>query len=313
MACTVAGLNYFGHSQPHTQFVEEDVQMYTPITSISQGGAIEFVVPGTIGWVLDLFNSKLDLDCKITQQDNAVLAGGNLVAPVNIPLHSIINQLEVDVGDVPIEDPNGLYPYKALLQKILNYNKDVLDTQFRRVGYAKDVRMGSTDPDAAADVRNTGLRTRGEWFATSTTVYLSDRLSADLFQQMWFLPDRLTLRVRLHRHKDSFMLKTLAPTGTAAQHNYKFVITDARLKIPRKKLSNDIITQMEHGLHTRPMYLPLRHNRLKTIALPANQTKLYEDNVVWGPLPVRVTNVWWKIEHSVDITITIHTTFNILT
>lgn len=92
------------------------LQTYRPITSISNGGPIEFVVSGsTNDEYLDL--GRVYLYVKATINADA----GVVVGPVNNWLHSMFSQVDVYLNQKCITPPNNCYPYRAYIENLLNY------------------------------------------------------------------------------------------------------------------------------------------------------------------------------------------------
>ena len=102
-----------------------------PIAAISDGGVIEFSVPGTSVDYISLGNSKLHIKYVITDEDGDKIkderdilgvptANNDQVAPVNFSMHSIFRQIDLFLNQKLISSDVGVnYPYKALIDPLL--------------------------------------------------------------------------------------------------------------------------------------------------------------------------------------------------
>lgn len=109
-------LDIFSKLPVQTTVESGALQCYRPVTSISNGGPLEFVVSASANdEYLDLGRVYLYAKAKITT------AAGNVVAPVNNWLHSLFSQVDVYLNQKCITPPNNCYPYRAYIENLLNY------------------------------------------------------------------------------------------------------------------------------------------------------------------------------------------------
>ena len=101
---------------------------------------------------LDLNNSKLQVKAKITLANGNNLQAGNVVGPVNLMLHSLFSKVDMSLCGKSVSDSNSLYPYRAYLESLLNYNQEVLKTRHYAEGWDKDLSTEIATP--AADGAN---------------------------------------------------------------------------------------------------------------------------------------------------------------
>ena len=73
------------------------------MASVESGGPIEFLIPGSGDDYLDLANTMLHVQAKVTRADGGDLDLADPVGPVNNWLHSLFNQ--VDVSERYARDP----------------------------------------------------------------------------------------------------------------------------------------------------------------------------------------------------------------
>ena len=108
---------------------------------------------------MDLNNSKLEVRGKLTKPDGSNIAGGTRVRVVYLPLHSLFSSVNMKIGEKVVTESNNLYPYRAHMETIINYQEDVLKPRMLCEGYDADTatQMDITDPAGA----NLGLGRRG--------------------------------------------------------------------------------------------------------------------------------------------------------
>ena len=93
--CLMSELDLF--SVPPTQTsVENDTWVeYHPLTTVGDGSPIEFDISGTGEDYIDLGNTMLYVQAKITKQDGTHLDANDPVGPVNLLLlHSLFSQVD---------------------------------------------------------------------------------------------------------------------------------------------------------------------------------------------------------------------------
>src|SRR5688572_2163262 len=68
---------------------------YNPISTSSDGTPIEFYVTGTGTDYLDLANAQLYVKAQVINQEGTAIDNAQRVAPVNLLLHSLFNEVDV--------------------------------------------------------------------------------------------------------------------------------------------------------------------------------------------------------------------------
>ena len=141
-------------------------QVYHPITSLSDGGPIEFKVSGRGKEFLDLARSYLYLKVKVSKTDGSNLDGTSKVGFANYPIASLFNLVDVILGSKLISSATKTYAHRSILEALLIYDKEAAESQLGcRCGlFCKDTPGQMEEMDITADpVLNTGLGTRSEW------------------------------------------------------------------------------------------------------------------------------------------------------
>lgn len=255
---------------------------FTPISTIVQSSPIEFHVAGAERLHLDLGKSYLYIRVKIVNSDDSNLTANDDVGPVNLSLHSLFSNVDVELCGKMVNDTNGLYPYRAYLETLLTFPSSCMESQLQSSGWYKDTggrmevfRMGD-------DGENLGFKKRGALFAQSREVELIGRPHCDLFNIGMTIPSCCNLMLRLHRSINSFLIKT------STTNEYKFVINDAKFLVQTEEMNADYLQQIEKQLQLRNIHLPLTRVSMKTLTVPRGQTTILHDNIYLGQIPERI-------------------------
>lgn len=113
-------------------------QSYRPVTSISNDGPIEFLVPGSSSdEYLDLGRVYIYLKVRLTTMTPPPVPGvpppvAGTVGPVNNWLHSMFSQVDVYLNQKCITPPNNCYQYRAYIENLLNYRYHLVILYFWR-------------------------------------------------------------------------------------------------------------------------------------------------------------------------------------
>ena len=100
---------------------------YHPITSLSDGGLIEFKVSGSGKEFLDLARSYLYLKVEISKADGTNLDGASKVGFANYPIASLFNQVDVILGGKLISSATNTDAHCSILEMLLNYDKEAAE------------------------------------------------------------------------------------------------------------------------------------------------------------------------------------------
>ena len=128
---------------------------------------------------------------------------------INYPVATIFSQVDVTLGECLISQSSATYPYRAIMECLLNYSEDTLKTQFSAGLFSKDTAGGSmesTDPSTGA---NKGLAARARYCAESREFHLLGPIHSDIFFQERLLLNAVDLRLKLTRAKDEFCLMSV--------------------------------------------------------------------------------------------------------
>ena len=125
---------------------------YHPITSLSDGGPIEFKVSGGGKEFLDLARSYLYLKVKVSKADGSNLDGASKVGFANYPIASLFNQVDVILGGKLISSATNTYAHHSILEVLLNYDKEAAESQLGCGLFCKDTAGQMEEMDITADL-----------------------------------------------------------------------------------------------------------------------------------------------------------------
>jgi len=269
-----------------TQTAIESSRMveYRPISTLTSEGPIEFVIPGDTAEYIHPAYLYLYVKCQIVRPDGTnlhVAAAGppavvaDVVAPVNNFLHSLFGQIDISLNDKLISSSNGSYPYRAYLETLLNYSDDATNTHLTSALWYKDT-AGQFNTLGNA---NTGFQKRGGFVGGSTFFEMFGRLYTDIAGIERILPNKVSLRVKLYRSKDSFCLMG------ADNSNFKVVLNDVILYARRMDISADLAIQLNSYMLKDTAKLPLTRVETRVHTIPQGVSSYNLDNLFLGSVP----------------------------
>ncbi len=146
--CTKSELDLFSLPLTQTSIERGSWVEYHPISSISDGGPIEFVISGSGDEYMDLNQTQLYIQTKITKADGTDLASENQVGPVNLFLQSLFNQVDVSLNERLISPSTPTYPYRSMIETLRSYGSDAPKSQLSSSLFYKDTsnRMDNGNP-----------------------------------------------------------------------------------------------------------------------------------------------------------------------
>jgi len=96
-----------------------------PVNAVNDKSVpIQFHIPGSDNQFIDLRDTRIHVRGKILLVDGKPIADTDIVAPVNIFLHSLFSQCIVWLNENQITPPNMYYPYRAYIDMLLGYGKE---------------------------------------------------------------------------------------------------------------------------------------------------------------------------------------------
>lgn len=276
--CAKSELDLFALPSTQTSIESGSWIHYNPISSLSDEGPIEFLVPGTGDDYLDLSHTLLYIKAKIINQDATKIADSVSVAPVNNWLHSLFGQLDIYMNQKLVSPPNNTYPYRAYIENLLNYGPAAKETHLTCSMWYED-SSGHMD---SCDDSNKGFRKREQLAKGSNIIEMIGHLHGDIFNQEKLLINGVELRVKLVRTKETFNLMC----GNS-DLKCKVVITDASLIVRKARINPSVLLAHEKVLSATTAKYPITRAEVKVLTIQSGVQSKTLDNVFLGQVPKR--------------------------
>ena len=282
--CTKSELDLF--EVPPTQITEEKGHWteYHLVSNPADGGPLEFQVAGTDEYI-DLSNSQLYIRAKIVNADGTDI-GDELVGPVNNWLHSLFSQVDVTMNGKVVSPASNTYPYRAMIETLLNYGEEAKQSQLTSQLYYKDTagKMDVVKPTEANATANMGLKARYELTKDSASVSMIGRIHSDLFLQPRLLLNHVDVNIRLNRSKSNFSLVS----SEAGALTYKVIIQEAVLRMRKVRVSPSVSLEHAAALTKSTAKYPIRRVDCKVFSVPAGNMSINQDNLFLGSVPQKL-------------------------
>ena len=281
--CSKSELDLFSIPPTQTSINRGQWIEYHPLSNITDTGPIKFNVSGSGEEYLDLARTQLYVKAKITKANGANLDPNTQVGPVNLFLHSLFSQVDVSLNERLISPSTNTYPYRAMLETLLNYGEEAKTSQLTTAMFYKDTpgKMDAVNPVADDADANLGLKARYAFTKNSDTVDMIGPIHSDLFFQ-----DRLILNgvnLRLNRAKNAFCL-----VSSAVNPQFKVVITQAILYVRKVKVAPTISLGHATALKQATGKYPIRRIECKVLSIPGGFPTFTPDNIFLGQIPKRI-------------------------
>jgi hypothetical protein len=280
--CLKSELDLFSLPPTQTSIESSHYAEYPPVSSLADAVPIEFVISGSGQDYLDLSNLQLYVRAQITTAAGVAVDNAAHVFPVNMLLHSMFSEIEIRCNDTLVSSSNGTYGYRAMLETLLSYSPETIQSQLKSALFYKDIAdsMEEADPHLATAV-NTGMTSRYAHVTAGRIVDLVGNLFLDLCHQ-----DRLMLNdvnIKLVRAKDSFVL--MSDTQNAA---FKLKVVDCRLFARKVKISPSVFLAHSKALEISNAKYPVRRVVCKTFTIPAGSLDVVKEHLYTGVVPSRL-------------------------
>ena len=155
------------------------------------------------------------------------------MGPVNLFLHSLFSQVDVSLNERLISPSTNTYPYRAMLETLLNYGEEAKKSQLSMSLFYKDTpgKMDEVNPVAEDADANLGLKARYAFTKRSHTVDMIGPIHSDLFFQEGLLLNGVNIRLKLNRAKYFSCL-----VSSVVNPQFKVVITQVILYVRKVKV-----------------------------------------------------------------------------
>ena len=283
--CLRSELDLF--SLPPTQTAVDGSQWveHSPVSTITSSSPIEFIVSGSGEDYMDLNNTLLEVKACIKTTNNSPVDAAVAVAPINNTLHSLFSQIDVSLNDVNVSSATTTYPYRAYIETHLNYGTDAKKSRLQAAMYFIDDNLTVSNPiPDSSSARNMGLKRRHGICTAKPTFDMIGPLHVDVFNQSKYMLNGVTMKVRMTRSKDSFVLMAKSDVT----ESFKVDILSAKLFVRKLKITPSLCMAHERILQQKTVKYPITRVECKVIHLPQGQKSFTHDNLFLGQLPKRI-------------------------
>jgi hypothetical protein len=211
------------------------------------------------------------------------------VAPINLTAHTMFEQIDVSLNEKLVTNACNLYPYRAMIETLLNYGRGAKYTWLSGAMYYPDTSTGIDNPDptgAGTDTMdgNGGLMERFKITKNSAKFDMICRLHFDLAQQNRPIIPNVNIRIKIVRSSPEFVL--MSKTG---DNNYQLKIHEATLLVRTLELADDVLLSHHRALENgNTCKYPLHRCEVTSYTIAQGVLNHKRAAAVTGQLPVRV-------------------------
>ena len=250
---------------------------YRPVSQISNNSAIEFNISGTSMDYVLLSKTRLHIKVRLLKHDGSPIESTDDVALVNLSLHSIFRQVDILLNQKIITSSVGVnYPYKALIDVLLNYDIGEKDSILGAEAFFKDTPYYMNDTTSnSGHVQRRKLTQHG-------IADFEGVLHMDVCQQPKVIPNGVQITVKLFQNDDSFRL------FSADGSSYGVEIVDAVLKVCNVRVQPSVLVAQDEILLKTPAVFPYWKSDIKTFGIPTGSYTFSVDDIFHGQVPARL-------------------------
>ena len=283
--CAKSELDLFTVPPTQLSIDKNFIVSYQSATPLKGTGPLEFHVDGCDDFT-DLSQTMLHVNVQIINADGKPLDAEDIVAPTNLFLHSLFSKVEVKLNGKQVCSMNNhIYPYRAMLETLLNYGSEAKTTHLECELYHKDTAGAMEDMRAASE--NQGFLDRLQYtLQDDGTIEMIGRLHHDMFQQEKLLLSKTDISVVLTRAANAFCLLS------AKKKEYRVVFKDAQLLVQRVSASDKTSEGIEKALERGRAKYTVNKMQCKDITIPPGNRSITEDRLFNGKIPNRVIVVF---------------------
>ena len=287
-----SALSIFQKSEIEFGIEKKQWVTYRPTGTLTDDAPLEFTISGTGKQYIDLKNSYLYIKAKIVDKDGKDFEGDSItvtkdatgvvtsrefntnhnVGPVNLLLHSLFNQVDLNLQEQTVDICN-LYPYKSYLESLC---------------YPYDTRLGESElffkdnalymDDYNFTGKNMGLKKRSARMADNGECDLQGNLHLDLWQQERYMLNEVDMGVKFWQSNNKFRLM-----GTV--EGAKIQITEALLKICKVELDPSVFQHHEATLKNHLAMYPHSRTEMKYYNVQSGNSSVNIDDVFQNDVP----------------------------
>lgn len=299
-----------------TRYNKVDYHIVPPTTPAETSNTLTFVMPAVHDRIYKIADLEARVVCVIDTKPDTPLPKTELFAVTNNFLHSLIGNLSVTINNklaVSASSQQSLYPYKAYLQTLLNFNSPSASSHLAAQGYTPEiagaVETGGMDSDFEENSKCPGRYIRCQWFkkrpltikaapnnveqTTSATDYLDAsqpmQFQGKLFTDMELckggLPPGVSVEIEIQKSTPEFY--TLGRNALGDTFGFNIKTTSFDLVIPEAYLTPESHTNFMSKWKKQNVFLHTRPCQIHKFQIPegASTENLIRNVYAGGKLP----------------------------
>ena len=252
-----------------------------------------FSISGGGGQLLDFKKSRLYVKCHIEQ------ANGNKlpqiptdlvnvpeecrVGPVNLLLHAMWKRIEVYFNNELVSSVGQDYPYKSIIDTLLNYGSEAKKTQLQAQLFFKDDYYAA-DYYNPIEGQNNGLKARQKYSDQSRVFDMEGALNVDIFQHSdLLLLNGVDVHIKMWPSDEAFNL--LSPADDA---DYRLVIDEALFRACKVTLDPSTFLEYEKQLTRNTAKYPYMRSEILTHVIEKGVRSISLDNLFRNRVPAKL-------------------------
>jgi hypothetical protein len=169
--------------------------------------------------------------------------------------------------------PNGLYAHKSFVETEITFSDHAKNTWLECQGYKFENEPGDTEHE--------DFESREQATRRSAVVYFYGKLAVDFFTCDKLLVPNVTLRIKLVRSHNDFVI-----ISDAADKHYSVVIHEANIFVRKLSVTENVYESLERSLQQHPALYRFIEDLPKTYIVPANLNTWKQENIFLNE-PVR--------------------------
>ena len=279
---TERALDLFDSLPQDTSLLDGSDVIYSSVTSVTNTGPIEFLIPRDEECSIILDQTRLMGHFVVKTDTNANVAATDKVFLVNNFAYNLFSQVEIYVNGTQVCDLStaNSYPFRNFIQTVLSYDTETKECQLRTEGYFTE-SANEIDKYDPTDQRK--LKKRKEMIQDGKKVYFCSRLGADIMYTDKYLPPNVDLKFKLVRNDPKFGILHNEP-----DKSFNIILKELKLKMRKVLPTEQERMEFKLKLSREPCYIPYKATQFKLFIIPPGVTSITVTNVASGLLPKQV-------------------------
>ena len=270
--CTKTEVDLFTVPPTQTAILDTQLISISPINSVSglNSTPVEFVIPGSSEYFLDLSSVSLQLRVQLVKANGDQLPTTSEAFPESNFLHTYFNQVAISLNGKKVSSSSSNYAYRTYLEKFINYSVTSKMTHQNSSGYFSE---------SLRDDHNTNCKNNKK-----KIFEYYGKLHGDIFQQNRLLLNSVEVRIKMVRSPHAFHINQSGPNTDDVIAK----ILDSELFVKRVKLSSHVYLSIERHLTAHNAMYPLRRVETRSYTIPSALTFKSINNIVNGTIPQKL-------------------------